>query len=151
MRLIPIASFFAVFSFGIAAAAQTPLIGRQDIAFTGGVYTSLNLADTAACAQACAQDSICMAWTFRAAQGGACELKAVIPHAVNESGAVSGLSSRAPDFARSLAASAPVQPPAEQKPAEFDTSKDQAAPTDLLGGPPADPTLQLRLTEQTPG
>lgn len=91
------------------AVAQAPLIGQQDIAYPGGVYISLAVEDAAACARQCTQDEICMAWTYRAEAENSCELKAVVAAPVPETGARSGLSARAPDFARRLANVAPAE------------------------------------------
>ncbi len=87
-----------------AASAQTALIGESDAARPGGTYTTLATPDVAACARLCTDDSICMAWTYR---GNACELKAVAPPSVAETGSRSGLSQRAPAFLRQVSASTP--------------------------------------------
>ncbi|HWA00148.1 MAG TPA: PAN domain-containing protein [Caulobacterales bacterium] len=145
-----------LFAAGFGASAQTPPVGQVDVAFQGGGYASLHGESAAACAQLCAQDNICMAWTFRAAQQGACELKAVIPHATPETGAVSGLSSRAPDFARQLAEAAPAKAPvaavtrgaADVVAANASDPAAGAGPQELLGGPPDD-ELRSQFEEQT--
>lgn len=130
----------AVFAAGVAVSAPTALIGQQDTALPGGVYTSLNVSNAAACAQLCAQDNICMAWTLQPA--GACELKAVVPRPVAQAGAVSGLSRRAAAFANVLAAvpSAPephviaasAEPRRPRAAAAFASEPDSSG---LLGGP----------------
>jgi len=140
-----------VFTLGLASA-QTPLIGQSDTALPGGVYAALNVGSAGACAQQCADDRICMAWTYRAAQNGACELKAVVPHPVEETGAISGTSSRAPAFARDLAgvATPSAAAPGEQTKVALNTTPTQggAASADpssqLLGGPSPGPDLGLR-------
>lgn len=107
------------------AAAQSNLIGERDTARPGGVYTQLTISDAFACARACAEDNICLAWTLRA---GTCELKAVAPAPIAETGAISGLSSRAPEFVRRVARleTASISTPAASSMAE---------PVSLLGGP----------------
>ena len=94
------------------AVALAPLAGQPDVAYAGGVYTRLTVEDAVACAQSCEQDGICMAWTYRDAEDESCELKAAIGALTPDAGARSGLSSRAPDFARSVALAAPVETPA---------------------------------------
>ncbi len=109
----------------------------------GGVFT-IAPADTAdACASACERDTICIAWTWRA---GVCELKAVAPHPVVEAGAVSGLSARAPAFARAMTVETRIgAPPAPELRAAFAPLTPQAPPPEsrdddieLLGGPIAE-------------
>ena len=80
----------------------------------GGVYATVSAADPAACAQACADDALCMSWTLvEAPAAPLCELKAVIPPAVPDLRATSGLSARAPSFARLVGVStpSPIGPP----------------------------------------
>jgi hypothetical protein len=136
MRLLTL--FVAALAIvAVEASAQTPLIGQTNIARPGGVYTTLSVGEPAACAQLCSEDGICMAWTFRAARDGACELKAIAASPVVEIGAISGLSSRAPDFARRLAA------PAQSADAEIDATEPQAS-DGLLGGPVGSGPVSLR-------
>ncbi|HVY85049.1 MAG TPA: PAN domain-containing protein [Caulobacterales bacterium] len=139
----------AVFAIGFAAAAANAPVGQPDTALPGGVYTTLTTADDAACAQACSQDRMCMAWTYRR---DACELKAVVPEAVAEAGAISGVSRDAPDFARQrvAAAAAPEKPGVVTLAARTTPPAvaDQAGPDDLLGGPTSDGDLRPRLGEQ---
>ena len=77
-----------------------------------------------------------MAWTQRA--DAACELKAVAPAPVAMAGATSGLSARAPDFARRLgiveAASPPVEIAAEPAIEAKSPAADTPAELALLGG-----------------
>ena len=143
----------SVFSFGLAAAAQTPLIGEADTALPGGVYATMNADSVVACAQLCAADGLCLAWTYRAAANGACELKAVLPRPVAEAGAISGASSRAPAFAQALAAT-----PAASAPAQIADNSGASAPhpasskpdiqsdveSQLLGGPEISTAIALR-------
>lgn len=137
----------------VEASAQTALIGQRDTARPGGVYTRLTADDAASCAQLCAEDGICLAWTYRAEPARECELKAVTPSPVAERGATSGLSSRAPAFAIRIATQSIEPLPPGAAPA-------QSAPTqtggpvsllvhplpepDLLGAPDADADAGLR-------
>lgn len=128
-----------VLSLGaINAFAQAPLIGERDTARPGGIYTQLRTSDAGACALLCDQDGLCLAWTYRETDA-ACELKAVVPQAIAEAGATSGLSARAPDFTRRVApeetpairlttAPEPIEPIAEHLFALADVPE-------LLGGP----------------
>jgi hypothetical protein len=96
---------------GAVAAAQTaPAVApppaqslstwEEGVARPGGVYATPQADDPQACRQACADDALCMSWTFRLEPAPACELKAVIPAPVEDTRAISGLAARAPDFAR---------------------------------------------------
>ncbi|MEJ0060465.1 MAG: PAN domain-containing protein [Terricaulis sp.] len=138
--LILFAAVLAIFA--VEAAAQTPLIGQANIARPGGVYTTLSVREPAACAQLCSEDAICMAWTFRAQRDGDCELKAVASSPVVEMGAISGLSSRAPDFARRLAA------PAVPENASY-SALETAENGELLGGPLTAPVSLRPRTNET--
>lgn len=100
----------AIAAIAATAGAQTALIAERDVVRPGGVYETIRTADANACARLCTEDSICMAWTHQA--NGACELKAVVPHPIAEAGAMSGLSPRAPDFARRVSMAELIPPPA---------------------------------------
>lgn len=140
------------FALGVEAAAEAPVPGQSDIARRGGVYTSLSVRDPAACASACAADGLCLAWTYLPSN--ACELTAIASAPVVLPGARSGLSNRAPDFARRISyAPEPVAldpNPAAARPAH---PNHPAAPNandpgdELLGGPlnSAENDLRLRL------
>lgn len=149
MRVLPAIAAFACM-LSLEAMAQTSLVGQSDTARPGGVYTNLSVPNAAACAQLCSEDGICLAWTFRAARNGACELKAVAPNAVSEIGAVSGLSSRAPEFTRRLAASAPPESASPQTAAADEASTEPLSLINtpqseaLLGGPTALSPISLR-------
>lgn len=128
----------------IAAALAASAAGASAFEFgyarPGGVYATLSNFDAQRCAQACADDGICLAWTLTASAN--CELKAVAPAATPQQGAISGLSSRAPAFARLVAAPAPQAPPlraAFAPPAPVQTParvlEEQPDETGLLGGP----------------
>lgn len=129
----------AAAAFAMHAAAQSGPAGDADVARPGGIYNLLTSVNADACAQACAADNICMAWTFQA--GGACELKAVAPAPVRAMGARSGLSNRTPPSLRqadaaALSALAPipantaVAPAANPQLAAISTLDDSG----LLGG-----------------
>lgn len=87
---------------------------EADMNRPGGAYLSLPASSADACVALCAQDQICMAWSFKAADN-ACELKAVITPATPAEGFQSGLSARAPYFARHTGADAdaPIISPAQ--------------------------------------
>ena len=120
-------------ALGARAVAQDLEVGEEGISRPGGVYLSLRVEDAAACSRACDADGLCLAWTFLRA--GACELKAVAPNRVIEPGARSGLSPRAPDFARRIMRPiAPPSPPAAVAEAAPAPAPDPEAA--LLGGPP---------------
>lgn len=93
------------------AAAGAIAAGPPETGFDrpGGVYSNVPAKDPAACAIACAQDRICMSWSFRATEFVGCSLKAVVPAAVPDKLAVSGVADRAGDFL-SLVSVAPPQP-----------------------------------------
>lgn len=126
----------ALCATGATALAQEALVGARDTARPGGSYATLPSVDAAACARLCTGDGLCMAWTQRA--DAMCELKAVVPAPVALTGATSGLSARAPDFARRLAVAetAPAAPEiASETVAEAKTSaSDASADLALLGG-----------------
>jgi hypothetical protein len=139
----------AALCFGAHAAAQSGPAGDADVARPGGVYNLLTAPNASACAQACTDDGICMAWTFQA--GGACELKAVAPAPVRAMGARSGLSSRTPPGLRQadanalraltpIIAEAPPPPAANPQLAAITTLDDSG----LLGGLEDDAPETLR-------
>lgn len=118
------------------ALAQEALIGARDTARPGGAYATLPSADAANCARLCTTDGLCMAWTQR--PDAMCELKAVVPAPVAMLGATSGLSVRAPDFARRLevaeAASVPAEIAAEPAVETTNSAVDAPGEIALLGG-----------------
>jgi len=120
-------------------------IGEPNVARPGGSFTSVETETAAACERLCADDTICMAWSFR---GSTCELKATVPAAIQETGAVSGLSTRAPAAMRTrIAALAPVVAPViadEAQPTPISAPED-ALTMALLGGPEGDEGLRSRL------
>ena len=151
MRFLVVIVFVAaIVTLTLQAFAEPPAIGDANTARPGGVYVSLAAEDAVACSRLCAQDDICMAWTYREKPAQACELKAVVTPAIAEEGAISGLSRRAPDFARRLAeATAPTPPegpPAPPSIAMTPVSTRHDASEGLLGGPD-DSTLRSRTPE----
>lgn len=129
-------ALFLASAFGLIGAALTPAL-----AGSGAAYATLPLHDAAACARACADDGLCIAWIQRP-QGG-CELSATAPATWPTDGSAGGLSNRAPAFAA-------LPPPAPSTVAEHTESEhaDEAAEDDpgyaLLGGPD-EGALRLRL------
>lgn len=117
------------------------------VARPGGTYTSFRMADANACAAACAQDALCMSWTFVADPQGRCDLKAVIPHPVMDHLAVSGLAARAPSFSRL------VQPTTIGPPRDLAAAPDPvSAPADwqpppMTAPPPPRAATQARAPE----
>jgi hypothetical protein len=61
-----------------------------------GAYTSLTSTSAAACARACADDGICMAWSFH--HENQCQLSAVVPASADAQALAAGLAARAPAF-----------------------------------------------------
>lgn len=133
----------------VTAAAGAIAAGPPETGFDrpGGVYSNVPAKDPAACAIACAQDRICMAWTFRATEFVGCSLKAVVPGAVPDHQAVSGVADRASEFlplvsivppAPASADAAPPAPAANLAAAKPQSSPPAAAkdePSELLGAP----------------
>ncbi|MET0182516.1 MAG: PAN domain-containing protein [Caulobacterales bacterium] len=106
----PILITLTAFSASIAAASAH----EAHTARPGGVYASTFAANADECARTCGEDALCMAWTFKS--DGGCELKAVAPAPMAQNGATSGLSSRAPEFARLVATPQPIVPAANEIP-----------------------------------
>ncbi|WP_395645335.1 PAN domain-containing protein [Terricaulis sp.] len=137
MRLLLTA---AVLLFSFEAAAQG-MAGQFNTARPGAAYMSSPAADSDACARRCADDGLCMAWTFQANR--ACDLHANVAAPVQAAGAYSGLSQRAPAFAQALALAPPAVNLSETK-ADVVAADTFAAPPQveeapevagLLGGP----------------
>lgn len=120
---------FSALMAGAAFAAPPP-----------GIYDFQDQPDSQACAHVCADDTLCVAWTFGGP--GKCGLLAAAPE-VTEAGWVSGLSPNAPNFLRREAQVAPEatsapqatpsepSPPSEHAEAQPETEMETA----LLGGP----------------
>jgi hypothetical protein len=68
-------------------------VGDSNVARPGGAFATIEAASAAACERACADDALCMAWSFEA---NACDLKAIVPAALEHEGIISGISTRAP-------------------------------------------------------
>lgn len=127
----------ALFCITAPAAAAAHEFG---VARPGGVYASAASEDAGGCAAACEADGLCMAWTWRA---GVCELKATAPRPVIAAGAVSGLSARAPAFARAATVETPAPLPdlrAAFAPAPMPQVPASDDEIELLGGPLAHET-----------
>jgi hypothetical protein len=89
-----------------------------------------------------------MAWSF---QANACELKAIVPAAIAQAGAVSGVSRRAPASMRvmpPLARAQPAERPAVLAQAPEPIAEAYDPSQDLLGGPDADDGLRTRSGNQ---
>jgi hypothetical protein len=127
----------------IAAASLVAIVtaaAASETARAPGAYASLTMSNSAACARACAEDGICMAWSFH--HDNQCQLSAVVP--TESVGALaSGFSSRAPAALRppivyTESAPAPLAPqlaqqtPADEAPASIEAEDDGLV---LLGGP----------------
>lgn len=129
-------ALLAAFSLAVATATLTETRAAS-------AYTSLTLSNPAACARACADDGICMAWSYRAEN--TCELSAIVA-APPSNVIASGFADRAPTLAlRQLTGpaapmAAPViaelplasEPDQEEMPQPLDADEASAM---LLGGP----------------
>lgn len=137
----------------VLAAAQIGAawaLGDVNIARPGGTFATAEAETPAACERLCADDTLCMAWSF---QANSCELKAVVPAAITRDGVISGVSSRAPAAMRVRFEDPPVPAATIAAAHELDTPDApaaEAAPEDdvslaLLGGPESDEGLRTRL------
>jgi hypothetical protein len=79
-------------ALGLAAAVLTPALAGPN-----GAYAASPQRDARACARACANDGLCIAWAFHA--DNACALLANVPTSWPGEALSAGLSSRAPAFA----------------------------------------------------
>lgn len=109
----------------------------------GGSFSRVEAESAATCERLCADDTLCMAWSFRA---NTCELKAIVPAAVTETGVISGVSVRAPASMRALVLPAPAPPEVamESEPQQR-TEIDDTVALALLGGPEDEQGLRSRL------
>lgn len=105
MRFVGASLAVTVMTLGAAYAFE------QDQSRPGGVYTKVAASTPQACARACEDDNLCMAWTMTTQSAPACELKAVIPNPQPAPGMVSGVSSRAPRLLRLIPQANPLTPP----------------------------------------
>jgi hypothetical protein len=133
--------FTAFFALALASEANA-----------AGAYLSSPTRDSAACARLCADDGLCIAWSYTAE--GACQLRANAPE--GPSGIASGVSARAPGtlrqaFVNHAPAVAPSPAPAAPESAAAAAVApigDDSADAELLGGPSeaaTAPTLRLGL------
>lgn len=131
MRIAPP---LAILAISVALAATTANASRVN-----GAYTTLATRDAAACAAACADDGLCMAWIRDA--NGVCELMAIAPVAPAPDGFQAGIAARAPAFAAwpkpvMTVAAAPTPPAAEtaaSAPIAYEPETEDTLA--LLGGP----------------
>lgn len=136
---------FSVSLIALAAAIWTPVQAAEQ----AGAYSIVAAASAEDCARVCADDGICMAWTFRADD--ICALSATAPQTVD--GVLSGFAARAPAFLRARTAvqqtvvSAPIPdtPVVKEPPTSAAMEEDPALM--LLGGP-EDDALRPRLASQ---
>jgi len=84
-------------SVSIATLAMLAVI--VDAWAAGGAYATAPSRDAAACARACADDGLCVAWSYETE--GACSLRATTP--ASPTGAAHGFSARAPSAFREQA------------------------------------------------
>lgn len=83
----------SAFIGAVALAAIVTTAAAGEATRVPGAYASLTTSNAAACSRACAEDGICMAWSFHA--DNQCQLSAVVSAAPVQ-GLASGFSSRAP-------------------------------------------------------
>jgi hypothetical protein len=139
MRIAPP---FIVLALGAALAAATSANATSQR--VNGSYTSVTARDAAACARACADDGLCIAWIRHADTS--CELMAIAPNAPPTNGAEVGIATRAPSFAvwpTPIVAAQPVIVLAAAAPQTIHQPETEASLA-LLGGPD-DETLRPRL------
>ena len=125
-------------------------LGDYNVARPGGSYATVEAETPEACERLCANDTLCMAWSFHA---NACEFKAIVPAAIAQEGVISGVSPRAPASMR--ARFEPAQPEATlavvaDEHEAMDTPVAAARPEDeislaLLSGPDTEEDLRVRL------
>jgi hypothetical protein len=84
----------AFVALGAIAAAPT----ENSTDRPSGVYAYVPANDAAGCAIACAQDTICLAWSFKATEFVGCALKAVVPTDAADATGQSGIAARASQF-----------------------------------------------------
>lgn len=138
---------FAVIALAQAGAAWA--IGDFNVARPGGAYATVEAETPAACERICADDTICMAWSF---QANTCELKATVPAAHAQDGVISGVSMRAPASLRvrfeapaAVAPTATVADSGEDDPPVGAPMPEDEISMALLGGPEGAEGLRTRL------
>jgi hypothetical protein len=139
-----------LFPLALILAAQIGAawaLGDMNVARPGASFAAIAAETPGACERLCADDTLCMAWSF---QENSCELKAVVPAAVAQAGAISGISERAPAAMRARLEPPPVTTPetlTESEHTELATGdylpEDEISLT-LLGGPEDDAGLRSR-------
>ncbi len=125
--------FAAALTLAIVAAAAA------ETTRSPGAYAVRETAGAAAFARACAEDGICMAWTFQREHR--CELSAVVPGRLDPNAQAAGFAARAPALLRVPApapAAAPIVPQTETAAIGLEAAEPAAPVADhgeLLGGP----------------
>ena len=121
----------------IAQIGAAWAVGSPNVARPGGSYSTVQTETPTACERHCADDTLCMAWSF---QANACEPKAIVPAATERDGTISGISMRAPASIR-VRFEPPVAAPTiaahedEPSPIAAETAPQQDVALALLGGP----------------
>jgi hypothetical protein len=128
----------------IAQIGAAWAIGETNVARPGGTFATLEAETPAVCERLCADDTLCMAWSFNA---NACELKAIVPAALAQNGVISGLSARAPASTRARLEAAPPESFAEGEthPLAAEPRAEDDISIALLGGPDTEEELRTRL------
>jgi hypothetical protein len=112
-------------AIGAIAAAPT----ENNASRATGAYAYIPAQDAASCAIACAQDNICLAWSFKATELVGCALKAIVPPA--DSGDAlgeSGIAPRAEQFLSLTTLRRPEAPPPDPSPPPMGGSVSTAEP-----------------------
>jgi hypothetical protein len=129
----------AVFLVAIVALAAS------ETTRASSAYASLTTSSAAACARACADDGICMAWNFQ--RDNQCQLSAVVSGEPGPQALASGFAARAPASLRpqppSIRAESLMSAPVQIEPLPVIEAAEPDAPgltaevddTVLLGGP----------------
>ncbi|MBX3430750.1 MAG: hypothetical protein KF779_14295 [Hyphomonadaceae bacterium] len=128
-----------LFLLAAIAAAQVGAawaIGDTNVARPGGSYATIEADSVAGCERLCADDTLCMAWSY---QANSCELKAIVPTPTEREGVTSGVSLRVP---ASLRAPHSQAPPPSAAPA-IAAHEDRAPGAVMTADPPQDLSLAL--------
>lgn len=137
------ASPIIALALGAALAAATSANATSQC--VNGSYMSVTARDAAACARACADDGLCIAWIRNA--DASCDLMAIAPNAPPALNAEVGIAERAPSFAawpRPVTVTEPVVAVALTAPETAPREPETEATLALLGGPD-DELLRPRL------
>lgn len=149
MRTLTILAALITAQIGAAWA-----LGDINTARPGATFSTVEAESAGSCERLCVQDTLCMAWSFH---DNLCELKAVVPAAVAQDGAISGVSARAPASLRrqarirettivaaleTSALAPPVEPGALSEPT---AATDSDISDQLLGGLETDGGIRERL------